>query len=79
MTKINRRNFLKTTGGAAAALAAVKMPAVAQAPAEVHILLPMPEKSSSSVYFVPSHWDLVHYQGGWWKKKEPEKAEPKSR
>ena len=38
MTKINRRNFLKTTGGAAAALAAVKMPAVAQAPAEVHIL-----------------------------------------
>ena len=38
MTKINRRNFLKTTGGAAAALAAVKMPAIAQSPAEVHIL-----------------------------------------
>jgi multiple sugar transport system substrate-binding protein len=38
MTKINRRNFLKTTGGAAAVLASAKMPAIAQSPTEVHIL-----------------------------------------
>ena len=38
MTKINRRNFLKTTGGAAAVLASAKMPAIAQGTPEVHIL-----------------------------------------
>jgi cellulose synthase/poly-beta-1,6-N-acetylglucosamine synthase-like glycosyltransferase len=48
-------------------------------PSEVHILAPMPEKSSNRVYFVPSHWDLTHYQGDWWKKKTQGKAESKSR
>ena len=38
MTKINRRKFLKTTGGMAAILASVKMPAIAQGTTEVHIL-----------------------------------------
>ena len=38
MTKINRRKFLKTTGGVAAVLASVKMPAIAQGTTEVHIL-----------------------------------------
>ena len=38
MTKINRRKFLKTTGGMAAVLASVKMPAIAQGTPEVHIL-----------------------------------------
>ena len=38
MTKINRRKFLKTTGGMAAVLASVKMPAIAQGTTEVHIL-----------------------------------------
>ena len=38
MTKINRRKFLKTTGGMAAVLASAKMPAIAQGTPEVHIL-----------------------------------------
>ena len=38
MTKINRRKFLKTTGGMAAIMASVKMPAIAQGTPEVHIL-----------------------------------------
>ena len=38
MTKISRRKFLTTTGGAAAVLASAKMPAIAQGTPEVHIL-----------------------------------------
>ncbi len=38
MTKLNRRNALKATGGMAAILATGRMPAIAQAPTEVHWL-----------------------------------------
>ena len=38
MTKINRRKFLKTTGGMAAVLASVKMPAIALGTTAVPIL-----------------------------------------